>query len=150
MKNAKTWVAVALLTSAVALAQREGHRGPRGEFHKDLTVEQMATLKTKKMTLALDLSEKQQQEILEFNIANAEFRKAKMAEREAKRASEEQTRPTADERYAMENEKLDHMIAQQQELKKILTDEQFDQWKKMQLHRHAQARKHRLKEGRRG
>jgi hypothetical protein len=149
MKNVKTLVAVALLTSAVAFAQKDGHRGQRGEFHKDLSVEQLATLQTKKMTLALDLSEKQQQEILEFNIANVEFRKAKLAERETRRASEERSRPSADERYAMENAKLDHMIAQQQELKKILNDEQFDQWKKMQLHKQAKARNHRQKEARR-
>jgi parvulin-like peptidyl-prolyl isomerase len=150
MKNVKLVVAVAFLTSAMAFAQRNGHRGHRAEFHKDLSVEQLATLQTKKMTLALDLSEKQQKDILEFNIANAEFRKAKMAEREAKRASEERSKPSADERFAMQNEKLDHRIAQQQELKKILTDEQFDLWKKMQLHRHGHKKRNGQKEGRRG
>lgn len=140
-----------LMTTAIVGAQEKHRRhGPRGAFHKDLSVEQLATLKTKKMTLALDLSEKQQREIFEFNKASAEFRKTKMAERKAKKGTGERTRPTTDEQYAMENTKLDHMIAQQQELKKILTDEQFDQWKKIQLRKHAHGKKNRQKEGRRG
>lgn len=150
MKITKTLVAIAMLTSAVAFAQRDGHRGQRGEFHQDLTVEQLATLKTKKMTLALDLTEKQQDAIYEINVANAEFRKEKMAERKANKDDGERTRPSTEERYAMENARLDRMIAQQQELKKILTDEQFEQWKKMQVHKHAHQKRHRQKEGRRG
>ncbi len=150
MKITKMLVAVALSVGAMAFAQRDGHRGQRGEFYQDLTVEQMATLKTKKMTLALDLSKKQQEAIFEFNLANAELRKEKMEERKAKREAGERSRPTAEERYSMENARLDQMIAQQQELKKILTDEQFDQWKKMKMHKHAHHKRNRQKEGRRG
>jgi len=142
MKRVKMLLALMLMTTAIVGAQEKHRRhAPRGAFHKDLSVEQLATLKTKKMTLALDLSEKQQREILEFNKANAEFRKKKIVERKAKKETGERTRPTTDEQYAMENAKLDHMIAQQQELKKILTDEQFDQWKKIQLRKHAHGKK---------
>ena len=150
MKITKVLVASTLLIGTMALAQRDAHRGQRGEFRQDLTVEQLATLKTKKMTLALDLNKKQQEAIFEFNMANAQFRKEKMEERKANKTSGERSRPTSEERYSMENARLDRMIAQQQELKKILTDEQFDQWKKMQVHAYAHHKRSRQKESRRG
>ncbi|MEM1259901.1 MAG: hypothetical protein AAGH81_15335, partial [Bacteroidota bacterium] len=62
----------------------------------------------------------------------------------------ELSRPTTGERYNMENARLDRMIAQQQELKKILTDEQFDQWRKIQMHQHVHHKRNRQKEGQRG
>jgi len=150
MKNVTVLCTLVLLTSTLTFAQRDGRRGPTDEFHKDLSVEQLATLKTKKMTLALDLSQKQQQEIYEFNVDHVTYRKEKMAERKAMKEGGERSKPTIEERYALENAKLDRMIAQQQELKKILTDEQFDQWKKLQLHRYAKAKKHRMMDSRRG
>lgn len=150
MKITKTLVAFTILTGTLAFAQRDGHRGQRSEFHQDLTVEQLATLKTKKMTLVLELTEKQQDAIYEFNVANAEFRKEKMAERKANKENGERSKPTTEERYAMENARLDRMMAQQEELKQILTEEQFDQWKKMQMHKHAHHNRNRHKEGRRG
>lgn len=146
----KMLVAIAFSIGAMAFAQRDGHRGQRGEYHQDLTAEQLATLKTKKMTLALDLNQEQQQAIFEFNKANAEFRKGKMEDRKAQRDTGERSGPTTEERYSMENARLDRMIAQQQKLKKILTDEQFDQWKKMQMHKHSHNSRNRLREGRRG
>ena len=150
MKIKKTALAIALLAGTIAFAQQRGPRGDRGQYHKDLSVEQIATLKTKKMTLALDLNDKQQKEIFEFNVANVSFMKEKMEERKATKEQGERQRPTSEERYEMENARLDRMIAQQDALKKILTDEQFDQWKELQLKRHAHQVKNRHKEGRRG
>ncbi|MEO0573269.1 MAG: hypothetical protein AAF039_16295 [Bacteroidota bacterium] len=150
MKITKMLVASALLIGAMASAQREGYGAQRGALHQDLTAEQLATLKTKKMTLALDLNEKQQEAIFEFNVANAEFRKEKMEERKAQKERGERSRPTSEERYSMANAQLDRMIAQQKELKKILNDEQFDQWKKMQTYKHAHHKRSRQKEGRKG
>ena len=150
MKITKMLVAVALFVGATAIAQNDGRRDHRGEFRQDLTVEQLATIKTKKMTLALDLNKKQQEAIFEFNVANAEFRKEKMEERKARKEAGERSRPTTEERYSMENARLDRMIAQQQELKKILTDEQFEQWKKIQTYKLARHKVNRPKEGRRG
>lgn len=151
MKKVRTVLVIALMSSAMVVAQhKNGKRSPKAQYLQELTTEQLATLKTKKMTLALDLSAKQQEAIFEFNKSEAEFRKAKIAGRKSQKETGERTRPTADERFAMENARLDHRIAQQQELKKILNDEQFDQWKKMQLYKHARGKKSRQKEGRRG
>ena len=150
MKSTKMLLTIALLTSVMAFAQKREHRGERGKYHQDLTLEQLVTLKTKKMTLALELTKKQQKQIFEFNLANAEFRKEKMAERKSKKASGELTRPSTEERFEMENARLDRMIAQQEELKEILTEGQYDQWKKMQLHKYANVKKNRHSRARRG
>ena len=117
-------------------AQKDGNGRDRGM--KDLTPEQIATLQTKRMTLALDLTESQQSEIQALNLENAKTRKAKM---EARRSSaekvegEKKARPTSEELYAMQNERLDHQIAQRERMKKILSEEQFKKWEKMGRHK---------------
>jgi len=147
MRITKLLMTIVLVSSTAVFAQKDAQRGRMGEFHQDLTAEQLAVLKTKTMTLALDLSEKQQEAIFELNLANAEFRKKKMEER---KANSERSKPTPEERYTLENARLDRMIAQQQELKKILNDEQFDQWKKMQMYQHGHRKGDKQREGRRG
>lgn len=149
MKHTKVFVAIALTSTIIVSAQQQRYSRGKGKYYKELTVEQLATLKTKKMTLALDLSEKQQQEVLKLHIAEVEYRKTKMEERQAKKESGELKKPTAEERYAMENAKLDRMIAKQKKLKEILSDEQYDQWKKMKLYRHTQQKQKSRKESRR-
>ncbi|MFC4097675.1 hypothetical protein [Euzebyella saccharophila] len=124
------------LVGFTAMAQKgERHQG-KGKM--DLTPEQIATLQTKKMTLALDLDEKQQKKIMSMNLERAEMRKAKMEERKAARDNDEAKRPTAEEKYVMQNERLDQMIAHKAEMKDILSEEQFQKWEKM---RHHQGRK---------
>jgi hypothetical protein len=107
---------------------------------KDLTPEQMATLQTKKMTLALDLTEAQQAQVKALHLENAKMRKTKMEERKAQKEEGEAKKPTSEERYAMTNARLDHQIAQKAELKSILSDEQYAQWEKMD-HRKGKHRK---------
>jgi protein CpxP len=125
-----------LLSGVYITAQR--HKGERNGM-KDLNPKQIATLQTKKMTLALDLDQNQQKEVESILLANAELRKTKLGQRKAKR--DEDTRPTKEERFAIQNEQLDHMIAQKAEIKKLLTDKQFSKWEKMQ---------HKRQEGKKG
>lgn len=146
----KVIVAVMLLAGFTTFAQREGHRGKKQNFKKDLTVEQMATLKTKKMTLALDLTKVQQQEVMELNLTNAEFHKTKMEEREAQKEAGELRKPTAEERFTMENGRLDRQLVQQEKMKQILNDDQYQLWKKLSMRKHAHGKKRMQKEGRRG
>ena len=118
----------------------------RKRMQKDpLTVEQQTTLMVKKMTLALDLSAAQQKEIQELNLENAKERQALMLERKLEKEEEGRSRPSADERFQFQNEKLDRMIAQKGKIKQILTEEQFQKWERMHHHR----RNHH-KEGKRG
>lgn len=124
---------VVFLVGLTATAQ-QGKRTHRDAM-KDLTPEQVATLKTKKMTLALDLTKAQQKQVKVIQLENAERRKAQMEERKAQREEGEVKKPTSEERYAMANARLDHQIAQKAEMKKILSEEQYAQWQTMQQHK---------------
>ena len=84
----KVILASLLLVGVAAMAQeRNGkHRGNRTG---DLTVEQMASLRTKRMVLALDLTDAQQAQVLELNLENAKIKKSRMDGRKAKKESGE-------------------------------------------------------------
>lgn len=128
-------IAIAFIgLQAMAQGQKKQDNNKRGNHQKmmNLSAEQMATLQTKKMTLALDLNTSQQNDIKQINLENATKRKAMMAERKAKKESGEGKKPSDDERYAMANAKLDHMIATKAKMKKILNKEQFEKWEKAQ------------------
>lgn len=122
----KLMIAAIALIAMTATAQRGG--GERGL--KDLSAEDQATLQTKKMTLALDLDKAQANKVYEINLANAKERKAKM---EARKNTEkgERKAPTAEERLQRQNAMLDARIATQNEMKRILNEEQFKQWRRM-------------------
>ncbi|WP_175455377.1 hypothetical protein [Pricia antarctica] len=96
-----------------------------------MTPDQTATLRTKKMTLALDLTEVQQKQIQTLNLENAKTRESSMEKRKSIKENGESKKPTPEERYAMKNERLDRMIAQKAEMKDILSTEQYGKWEKM-------------------
>lgn len=116
---------IVLLFSGVYLTA-QGHRAKHDGI-KDLNPEQKATLQTKKMTLALDLDQNQQKEMYSLLLSNAQFRKAKMEERKKMEGNQ----PSKEERYAKQNERLDQRIAHKAEMKKLLTEEQFNKWENM-------------------
>ncbi|MBT9187684.1 hypothetical protein [Zobellia russellii] len=141
----KILIALVCMVGLTAMAQREkGHHGRDGM--KDLTAEQIATLHTKKMTLALDLTPDQQAKMKAINLDEAKQRKAKLEERKAQREEGERKKPTSEERYAMQNAKLDKMIARKAQMKEILSTDQFEKWQKMN---HKKGKRH-SKEGREG
>lgn len=121
-----TIIAVLLIGISLTAQRHESKRNGMS----DLTPQQVATLQTKKMTLALDLDEAQQKEVESLLAEKAALRKAKLEERSIKR--DEENRPTKEERFAMQNEHLDQQIAHKAEMKKILTEKQFTRWEKMQ------------------
>ncbi len=139
-------IAIALfMIGTTVLAQEKSERGRRGHMH-DMTPEQVATLQTKKMTLALDLSEAQQKQMQALNLENAKARKAKMEERKAAKEDGERKKPTSEERFSMQNKRLDARLAQKEKMKEILSDEQMEKWEKIQ----SAKRKHHGKKGKRG
>lgn len=95
----------------------------------NLSIEQHTELAVKKMTLALDLSEKQQREIKPLVKAQAAERKAGMEKKKEFRKNK--TKPTADEIYAMKSKQLDEQIAFKNNMKNILNKEQFEKFEKM-------------------
>lgn len=129
-------IAIALITIQVS-AQEE--RGQRQKMDKkqyaarmnDYTPEEMAQIQTKQMTLALDLTEAQQKQIMAINVENAKSRKALMEERQKRMASNEAKEPTKEERLKMKNDMLDHKIEMKKKMSEILDKDQFEQWEAM-------------------
>lgn len=138
-----------LLVGMTAMAQRtEGKQGKgQRDSMKDFTPEQMATLRAKKMTLTLDLSTAQQSSVKALILKNATTRKAKMEERRAKRKEGDAKKLTSDERFTMQNAMLDNKIAQKVAMKKILSDDQYSKWEKMEMGRHHKKSKAEKKKG---
>lgn len=92
----------------------------------DLSTEQKAILKTKRMALHLDLNDSQMKQMMEVNKKWAIEREKKMAEFKAQNT--EELSPT--DKFNRMNSKLDSQLAFQKEVKKILNDDQYDLWKK--------------------
>lgn len=138
----KIVVVLVLLTTTLSFAQ-ERQRGerPRQNYFEDLSAEQIATLHTKKMALALDLTNDQVKKVQKINLENAEQRKAHIAERKANRENADAKRPTAEERYEFENARLDRQLAVQKQMQDILSDEQYQKWKKMSHRKHKKGNK---------
>ena len=103
----------------------------------NLEPEEIANLKTKKMTLALDLNEAQQQKVYDINVEHANARKAHMQKRKAEKADGNVTKPTKEEHLAMMNKVLDDRIATKAKMKAILNKEQYIKWEKMAAKHHA-------------
>jgi len=132
---------VMILAGMTGMAQEKD--GPKGI--RNLTPEQMATLQTKKMTLALDLSKTQQEQMQALNIEKATARKEEMEKRKAAKEDGERKKPTSEERYAMQNARLDRMIADKAKVKKILSDQQYVKWEKMAYRKGKHRKGHRDK-----
>ncbi len=135
----KVIIAVTLLISVAAIAQKGAGRNLKGM--KDLSPDQIATLQTKKATLALDLTEEQQTQMKELFTKNATMRKAKMEKRKGQKERGDMKKLTAEERYNLAIARLDHQIEQKAAIKNILSAEQYEKWERMQY----QKGKHRKK-----
>ena len=134
MKNLVSILVLVFAFTFTTQAQKK-----RGDRQSNLTPEQHTELAVKKMTLALDLSDKQQKQIKPLLMANMADKKAAMEKR--KEARKEKKRPTADEMYAMQTKRLDKQIAMKRSMKNILNKEQFEKFEKMQKGRKKMAMK---------
>lgn len=90
---------------------------------QQMTPDQRAQLQLKRMTLSLNLTDKQQKQIYPLLLQSIEKRDKKMAEIKAKREKGEKL--SADERFELQNDRLENQIAMQKDLEKILTPEQM-------------------------
>ena len=125
----KKIASILILVFAFTLTTQAQRKGERQKF----TAEQHAALAVKKMTLILDLSEKQQNQIRPLISAQAANNKAAILKRNENRATKE--RRTSNEIFAMKSAKLDNQIAFKNEMKDILTKEQFEKFKKIRKER---------------
>ena len=121
MKNITSILLLVLIFNFTAQAQKK-----RG-YKQQLTINQQTSLKVKQMTLSLDLSDKQQQQVTPLLRAAIAFRQAAME----KRKKEKKKRLTSDEVYVIKSQLLDNQIALKRGMKDILNTTQFEAFKKM-------------------
>lgn len=122
---------------AFAQDRERGGKKDRADMIENLSAEEIAALATKKMTLGLDLSEAQQTKVQTILLEEATFRKEKMKARQALKADVEALKPSKEERLNMQNEKLDREIEMKQQMKSILSDEQYVKWESNLMERKA-------------
>ena len=120
---------VLLVVGLSTYAQEEKKQERQGTERERLSPEQRNQLQLKKMTLDLNLNESQQKEI-------AKILEEQSAKRQAEKATfkdnkDKGVKPTAEERFAMKNKKLDEAIAVKAKVQKVLTPEQFKKWEDM-------------------
>ena len=136
-------MALLLLFGLSAFGQHE-HRGPRHGKEAQFSPEQRAELHTKKLTLALDLTASQQDKIQELILAKEE---ARLAKREAIEKSDSLSKGP-EQRFERMSAHLDAKIAHKQEMKEILSEEQYAKWEKMAHQKGRHGRHHKARKGR--
>jgi len=101
--------------------RKEKRKELRANF-KDVSVEQMAELKTKQLTLNLDLSPAQEIEMKKFQLQQATKRKEYFETRKDKKDV------SASERIELKTKMVEEKIAAKNKMKTILTEDQFKKW----------------------
>ena len=116
-----TTIIILFSLTVIAQGKRDGMR-QGSEF----TSEQMATLQAKKTTLYLDLDKNQQNAVYELYRKQAE-------ERQIMKVNFKQNgvKLTSDERFKIQNNRLDRQLEHKAEMRKILSKEQFSKWEKL-------------------
>lgn len=127
---------IVILIASITFTAEAQHRPMKRK--PNFTTEQKVELAVKKMTLALDLTAKQQKEVSPLLAAQIQERETHMKKRmEARKTGK---RPSKDELFAMQSKRLDNQIAFKNRMKNILDKEQFVKFEKM-----AHARKKEMK-----
>jgi protein CpxP len=135
----KKLATILILVFAFTITVQAQKKGKHTERSPKLAVEQYANLAVKKMTLGLDLTDKQQSQIKPLITAQAAARKAAMESRKENRTADK--KPSADEIYAMRSAQLDNQIAFKNKLRNILNKEQFEKFEQMKNNRKEKGRK---------
>lgn len=119
----KVFLIFTLVLSVLTYAQEK-----KGVVEK-MSPEQQTTLLVKKLTLSLDLNQKQQEEIKVLLLERAQKKAAhQLAQKEKKEKGE---KPTATEKFENQSQLLDAQIEFKAKMKKILSEEQFKKWEKL-------------------
>ena len=100
---------------------------------KSLTTEQLTTLKVKKMTLELELSEIQQNKLTPVIKELISERSAQLDKKRELKNDVKKINPN--ERFQMANKILDRKIMFQKEMRTILNEEQFKKFKTLEKKR---------------
>lgn len=106
----------------------------------DFTPEQQADIQSKRLSLLLDLSPKQTQQVKEIQLERAIQRKSmKEAHKKGKVNGE---KPSTEEAFKLKSSHLDDLIAFQGKMKNILNEEQYKLWKETRKNNIERKQKH--------
>jgi hypothetical protein len=119
----KLILAITLVMTTLTFAQEKSKLSP----------EQQTELQVKKMTLALDLDTKQQNELKTILLEQNKKRATKIAELKDKK--KQGVKLSANEKFEMKSKMLDEKIEHKARMKKILKPEQFQKWEQHQENR---------------
>lgn len=119
----KVFLFLTLCISVLTYAQEKN-----GAVEK-MNAEQQTILQVKRMTLALDLTLKQQEDIKSLLLERAQKKAAHQLAQKTKK--EKGKKPTASEKFEMHSQLLDAQIEFNSKMKKILSEEQFKKWEKL-------------------
>lgn len=130
-------LALAFVTIQIT-AQEQSKKESKTRMHKydNMTAEEAATLQTKKMTLALDLTEEQQEKVQKINLENAKQRKATMEAHKSMKESGAFEKLTDEQKMELKNARLDKQIAMKKKMKEVLNEEQYKKWSEHMEARH--------------
>ncbi len=144
MKNLVALALVLFTLNGMAQERRKNQSDRKGpsEMMKQMTPNDIADLKSKKLTLKLDLTDAQQKKAHDLILTQAQDHEGLRKERQA-RNIEKREKPSKDEFVKMENRRLDQQIKMKREMKALLTPEQYVKFEKMNPRKHK-------KEGKRG
>ncbi|GGH40314.1 hypothetical protein IA57_02020 [Mangrovimonas yunxiaonensis] len=112
-------IALALMAFTANAQERKNHDKP------NFTPEEVAELRTKQMTLDLDLTEAQQKQVGKINLEEATFRHQK---RSAMKTGEASEKPSKEARLKMKHEMLDRQIELKAKMKQVLNESQYEKW----------------------
>lgn len=118
---------------------RENFRKEKREKMQDLSAEQRAILKTKKMALILDLSDNQQDQVKKLVLAS------EVKSDEMKRNRKEKKEISKEELFELRKQRLDQKLEMKRDLKTILTKEQMEKFEKSQIAKSLKREHHRSK-----
>ena len=113
---------VAILTIGLNSFAQDRKERPSREKMEQMTPEQRNQLMVKKMTLELDLNDKQQEQVGKIMAEQSAKREAMKAERKAKMEDAKA------DRFEMANKMLDDQIEMKNKMKSILSADQYTKW----------------------
>ena len=141
-------IALALITlNGMAQEKRNQSvdREELSEFRKDMTPNEIAGLKSKQMTLQLDLTDKQQSKVHSIILTHSETNQN--LRKESKGANDDQKeKRSKDDFVKMQNHRLDQKIEMKREMKAILSPEQYAKFEKMRPRQHRKKGNHKKKQ----
>ncbi|NRD19438.1 hypothetical protein HNV08_05215 [Winogradskyella eckloniae] len=131
-------IAIALVTLNGFAQERGGkkmRKENRSEMRKDMTPTDIADLKSKRLTLKLDLTDAQQKKVQKLFLEQAETRQ-KFRDAHKPKDGEKREKPSQEEFVKMQNQRLDQQIQMKRNMKSILTAEQYAKFEKMKPREH--------------